>query len=424
MSAADIVGSIGWTLVHFLWQGTLVGCATAVGLTLLRNARPESRYLVACTGLFLCLAWPALELALRLGGDTGSRGDAAVLFAAGLVAGSPIDAGWSVLLAGHLAWIVGTWALCALALAARMALGVFWIERAAAQEHVDPAWQARLERLAAAFGVERAVRLRVVERLASPITAGWWRPVVLVPAALVSGMPAHLLEALLAHEMAHIKRHDYLVNLGQNVVETLLFYHPAVWWISGRIRSEREQIADDHAARILGEPRRLALALSELEKLQFSTHHLAQAANGGDLMSRIKRLVRPESQTLRQALNWKAAIPVLGLAALSVTAFAHAAPGAGPAEAEKPAIADFHSCDRPEYPAESIAQQHTGTVTLGFLVDTKGKVKETKVTRSSGHVALDESARTALAKCTFRPATTKGKPVEAWTAVQYVWTLE
>ena len=91
MSAADIVASIGWTLVHFLWQGALIGCATALALTVLRNARPESRYLVACTGLFLCLAWPALELALRLLGDSGSGGDAMVLFAAGLVAGSPVD---------------------------------------------------------------------------------------------------------------------------------------------------------------------------------------------------------------------------------------------------------------------------------------------------------------------------------------------
>jgi len=420
MSAADIVGSVGWTLVHFLWQGALIGCATAVALTALRNARPESRYLVACIGLFLCLAWPALELALRLNGDTGMRGDAAVLFAAGLVAGSPIDAGWSAVLGEHLGPIVGTWALCAVVLAVRMVLGMFWIERAASQERIDPAWQVRLEQLAARFGVDRAVRLRVVASLASPVTAGWWRPVVLVPASLVSGMPAQLLEALLAHEMAHIKRHDYLVNLGQNIVETLLFYHPAVWWMSSRIRSEREQIADDHAARILGEPRRLALALSELEKRQFSTHHLAQAANGGDLMSRIKRLLRPDVQ----ALNWKAAIPVLGLAALSAAAFAHAAPAARAAVPETSAVADFNSCKRPEYPAESVKQEHTGTVTLGFLIAKNGTVKTSRVTTSSGHALLDEAAQSALVKCRFKPATTKGKPVEAWTAVQYVWTLE
>jgi D-alanyl-D-alanine endopeptidase (penicillin-binding protein 7) len=232
-------------------------------------------------------------------------------------------------------------------------------------------------------------------------------------------MPAHLLEALLAHELAHIKRHDYLVNLGQNLVETLFFYHPGVWWISRRIRVEREQIADDVAARMLGEPRRLALALSELEKLQFSSHHLAQAANGGDLMSRIKRLVQPDTQRL----NWKAALPVLGLA-MGAAVFGHAAPAAKMAEPEKDATVNFTSCERPEYPAESIAAQHTGTVTLGFLVSKDGAVKDTRITRSSGHRALDESARTALAKCSFKPATTKGKPVEAWTMIQYVWTLE
>ena len=419
MSALDIVGSIGWTLVHFLWQGALIGCATAIGLLALRNARPQARYLVACTGLALCLAWPALELALRLRSG-GAKDDAAVLFAAGLVAGSPIDQSWSLFLGEQLGWVVGTWAACALALAMRMVLGMLWIGRAARHERQDPAWQWRAERLAAQFGLKRAVRLRVVEHLASPITAGWWRPVVLVPASLVSGMPAHLLEALLAHEMAHIKRHDYLVNLGQNVVETLLFYHPAVWWISGRIRVEREQIADDFAARILGEPRRLALALSELEKRQFSTHHLAQAANGGDLMSRIKRLIRPDTQTL----NWKAAIPVLGLAAMCTALVAHAAPNAKPVEPDTIAVADFKSCKRPVYPAESIAQKHTGTVTLGFLVSETGQVKEAKVAKSSGHRLLDESARTALEKCSFKPAQLKGKAVESWTKVQYVWTLE
>lgn len=418
MNAADLIAGVGWTLVHFLWQGALIGCATALAMTVLRNARPESRYLVACVGLFLCLAWPALELALRLTGDSGSGGDAMVLFAAGLVAGSPVDAGWAALLADQLAWIVGTWAVCALAMALRMVAGLLWIERAATHERADPAWQARIERMATQFGIGRAVRLRVVERLGSPITAGWWRPVVLVPAALVTSMPTHLLEALLAHELAHVKRHDYLVNLGQNLVETLLFYHPAVWWISNRIRVEREQIADDHAARILGEPRRLALALSELEKRQFSTQQLAQAANGGDLMSRIKRLVRPDTQ----ALNWKAAIPVLGLV-IGAASLAHAAP-TRPVAKDTEAVAKFDTCKRPHYPAESIKLHHTGTVTLGFLVGKNGKVKDSKVTKSSGHVALDEAAHTALTKCTFKPATAKGQPVEAWAAVQYVWTLE
>lgn len=135
-------------------------------------------------------------------------------------------------------------------------------------------------------------------------------------------------------------------------------------------------------------------------------------------MSRIKRLVRPDTQ----ALNWKAAIPVLGLV-IGAASFAHAAP-TRPAAKDTEAVANFETCKRPHYPAESIKQHHTGTVTLGFLIARDGTVKESKVTKSSGHVALDESAHTALTECRFKPATSKGKPVEAWTAIQYVWTLE
>lgn len=137
-------------------------------------------------------------------------------------------------------------------------------------------------------------------------------------------------------------------------------------------------------------------------------------------MSRIKRLIRPDTQ----ALNWKAAIPVLGMAAMCTALVAHAAPSAEPVEPDTIAVADFKSCKRPVYPAESIAQKHTGTVTLGFLVSQAGQVKEAKVAKSSGHQLLDESARTALEKCSFKPAQLKGKPVESWTKVQYVWTLE
>lgn len=243
-------------------------------------------------------------------------------------------------------------------------------------------------------------------------------------------MPAQLLEALLAHELGHVRRHDYLVNLLQNVIETLLFYHPAVWWISRRICSERELIADDIAARLLGEPRRLALALSELERLQFSTHHLAQAANGGDLMTRIKRLLRPDTQ----ALNWRAAIPVLGLAAIcSACAQAPVAPPAAPADAmagaAKPvitrtALIDFNSCERPQYPQAELAAAHEGTVTMTFLTQPDGSVGESKVTKSSGFPALDEAALTALSKCRFRPAMADGKLFQAWVPVKYVWTTK
>lgn len=420
MTLPMFVSQLGWVLLDFVWQGALVGCETALLLLALRNARAETRYLVACSGLLLCLLWPAATLVLRL--SHGADAGAGALPLGPLLAGGATQAdSWRAILQGNLSWMVGAWALCAAALALRMVCGLLWIGRAARRDSGNAQWQARLDRLAHGFGIARGVRLQVVDGLASPVTAGWWKPVVLVPASLVLGMPPQLLEALLAHELAHVRRCDYLVNLVQSVIETLLFYHPAVWWISHRIRVEREHIADDLAARRIGEPRRLALALSELEKLQFSNNKLAMAANGGDLMQRIKRLVRPDTQ----ALNWKAAIPVLGLSAILLVGCAQTPVADSAADAvTTPPLAQFNSCAKPMYPAEALAKRLQGTVTLQFKVETDGSVQDSKVMKSSGDASLDEAARVAIAKCTFTPATVNGKPKAAWAPVQYVWSVE
>lgn len=424
MTLPMFVSQLGWVLLDFLWQGALIGCETALLLLALRNARAETRYLVACSGLLLCLLWPAATLVLRL--SHGADAGAGALPLGPLLAGGATQAdSWRDILQGNLSWMVGAWACCAAALALRMVCGLLWIGRAARRDTCNAQWQARLDALARGFGIARAVRLRIVDGLvdglASPVTAGWWKPVVLVPAALVSGMPPQLLEALLAHELAHVRRCDYLVNLVQSVIETLLFYHPAVWWISHRIRVEREHIADDLAARRIGEPRRLALALSELEKLQFSNNTLAMAANGGDLMQRIKRLVRPDMQ----ALNWKAAIPVLGLSATLLVGCAQTPVAGSAADAvTTPPLAQFNSCAKPMYPAEALAKRLQGTVTLQFKVEADGSVQDSKVMKSSGDASLDEAARVAIAKCTFTPATVNGKPKAAWAPVQYVWSVE
>jgi bla regulator protein BlaR1 len=419
MTINFLVNSIGWTLLHFIWQGALIGCITALALAALRNARPEWRYNAACAGLLACVLWPAAELSLRLQG--GDMVTAQMRFADRLVAsGAGADAasllGW---LQGQLLWIVVCWAICAALLSVRMALGLAWVRRTERSQTTDARWQAAASAMASRFGITRPVRLRVVSDLDSPLTTGWWRPVVLLPAALVAGMPPELLEALLAHELAHVKRLDYLVNLGQNVVEIVLFYHPAVWWISGRIRTEREQIADDMAARHTGDARTLARALSELERIQFSTHHLAVAANGGDLLSRVKRLVRPDTA----ALNWKAAIPVLGLAVACLSVYAHASVRHERSLADHAPMADFSTCSKPDYPADALRNERTGTVTLGFEIGTDGNVVDSRVNKSSGHQDLDQAARDGILKCHFKPGMKGGVPVRSWMQMQYVWTL-
>jgi bla regulator protein BlaR1 len=304
---------------------------------------------------------------------------------------------------------------------------MLWIARTAREGSRDPVWQARLTQMAQRFGISRAVRLCVVAphggALAGPMTAGWWRPVVLVPAALMSGMPPDLLEALLAHELAHVRRHDYLVNLLQNAIEILLFYHPAVWWLSRRIRAERELIADDLAAAHSKAPRRLAQALSELEKVQFSAPAMAMQACGGDLAVRIRRLVQP--QPARS--DWKALMLVLGLATAGLFGAAHATGNANAvneAQTQVNAIVDFSTCAKPEWSQPDLEAGHTGTVHLRFLIAPDGSVTRSQVLKSSGYPGLDQAARVGIEKCHFKASTNHGKPVASWVRMQYIWVLE
>lgn len=331
MNASSWSIALGWALLHFVWQGTLIGAIAATWLAALRGARPQARYAVACAALAACVLWPAWQfwhgLPLIAGGD-------AAVIAGDDVAGLPAMTGvathalhaWQPSLQAQLPALVTLWALGAATLGLRLLAGLAWVGRLQRRTELHPRWQGRLDALAARVGLRRAVGLRVTDDTDSPLAAGWWRPVVIVPTALIAHMPADLLEALLAHELAHIRRHDYLVNLAQHAVEALLFYHPVVWWLSRRIRDEREQIADDIAARALGEPRRLALALQELERFQFDTTPLALAAHGGHLMSRIQRLLRP----IPQVAPWRLALPLLGASALCVVAYAQS-PAPAPA---------------------------------------------------------------------------------------------
>ena len=333
---STLVPALGWALVDFLWQGVLVGVAAYAVLAMLRDARPQARYAVLLAALLACVLLPAAAVLRAVSGTDGATETA---FAAGASV-SPIlfdtgasgGADWRVTVQAYLPRLVSIWSLGAALLALRFALGLAWVGRLRSGGQAPGfAWQARLERIAAAVGLANPPALRLVEGLEGPAVAGWWRPVVLMPAALLARMPADLLEALLAHELAHVRRHDYLVNLLQGAVEALLFYHPVVWWLSRRLRIEREQVADDLALRAIADPRQLARALQCLDQLQAeaandrAAHpHLAIAAHGGQLMNRIRRLVRPRPV----GLHWTAGLPLVAIGVLGLAVYAQAAPRA------------------------------------------------------------------------------------------------
>ena len=315
MSLEFAMTAWGWALLNFVWQGALIGAGAALLLGLLRGASARWRYAVCAASLGLCLGLP-LAQCLNLA-------PADVEFVDELPA-----------LVEQMPAMVTAWALGTGLMLARLALGLAWVRRARRRSTPAPAqWQARLDGLARGLGLRPTVGLRLLPALSGPITVGLLRPCVLLPAALLSRLPVDLLEALLAHELAHVRRWDYLANLLQSVVEALLFFHPVVWWLSARMRAERELVADEISAALLGDSRRLALALHALSELQpQATPTVALAAGGGDLLRRIERLLAPKPQ----ATGWKLALPALLIAA---TSFIVQAKGRDKPDAPEPAPA-------------------------------------------------------------------------------------
>ena len=285
------VDRLGWTLMHFLWQGTLIAALLAIARPFAR--KPAVRYALACIALAAMTAAPFVTFAI-----TGSTS----LAPAGPVAATPNPAPpamfQSYLPASDFwdrifPWLVAGWIAGVMGFSIRLIGGWFAATRLrlTAASAAPPEWQQTLERLAQRIGVSRPVRLLVSGAVEAPAVIGWLRPIILTPAAALTGFPAGYLEALLNHELAHIRRHDFLVNMLQRTAEALLFYQPALWWVSKQIRIERELCCDDLAVAASGDVLTYARALAELESLRPAHASLAVAANGGSLVNRIGRLL-------------------------------------------------------------------------------------------------------------------------------------
>jgi len=295
------VERLGWTLLHFLWQGAAVAILYAMARTRLRSS--QTRYVLGCAALALMMAapvatwkWqapaePAAETAPNRTATIPSFRSIPATPAAPLPA--PVRAAVPARQSTRfLPWVVAMWMIGSLVFWIRLLGG--WAAAAGARARTcrpAPAeWQRRLEALRERVRVSSRVRLMVSAWAEAPLVTGWLRPVVLMPIGALNGMPAEYVEALLMHELAHVRRGDFLVNLLQSVAEALLFYHPAVWWVSGHIRTEREACCDGIAARESGDVLMYASALAELES-QRSGLRMAMAANGGSLADRVARLL-------------------------------------------------------------------------------------------------------------------------------------
>lgn len=347
------IAPLGRALLESLWQGAAIGATAGLALAALRDVRPQTRYAIACIALLACLLAPLSALWRFATADAHIATTTTLATVAEATATTPsflpaARTHGSASFESGLPWIVAGWSVGVLCMLLRLCAGALWVRglRHRATAVVDAAVLRRFEALRLRMRVGAAVRLRAwtddavaslrptVGTLIGPLAAGVLSPVVMLPAALIARMPIDLLEALIAHELAHIRRRDYLVNLLQTLIEALLFYHPAVWWLSRRIRQERELVADDLAARAIDAPRTLARALAELDRLRAEDLRAARnvrdarafpltlslAAHGGSLMSRIQHLVAPK----RPAWSAGVALSLIGMLAIGIACFAYA----------------------------------------------------------------------------------------------------
>lgn len=335
--AEPMMHALGWALLHFMWQGALVALFTVFILRLLGGHSAGVRYAVASAALFLMLVAPIFTAWRAVIGDAAQPmhavNEASFSHGAPSTAGTPrVDAhrspqptaegampnnraATSFPLAAHLnrlnawniavPWLVVAWLVCALALFARVGGGLMMANSLRRAQHlrpIAPEWRAALDQLAQRLNISRRVGASQSPLVRVPTTIGWLRPVVLIPESAFASLSAPQLEAILAHELTHIRRHDYLINILQSLAEALLFYHPAVWWVARQIRVEREHVCDDRAIAMTGSAVAYARALTEIEILCQRVASgglrspMALGAGGAPLLARIQRLVKPARQ--------------------------------------------------------------------------------------------------------------------------------
>ena len=294
------VRRLGWALIHFIWQGALIAVLYAIARY--RVCRPQARYLLACFALLAMTAAPIATFVWD--GPSGSVPAHATVSHASSAPASEwsttplapaVPARYS-LLDEIMPWLVTMWFVGAAGFWLRLAGG--WMVttrmRSTSVRSASPKWQWTLHELSVRIRISRPVRLLTSARVAVPTVVGWLRPVILMPVGALAGLPFEHIEALLAHELAHIRRHDYVVNILQSIAEATLFYHPAVWWISNQARNEREECCDDVAVSITGDAVAYAEALARLETCRPALLSPALAASGGSLEGRIARVLGVE----------------------------------------------------------------------------------------------------------------------------------
>jgi len=385
LSFTAIWTAIGSAVLQFLWQGALIGCVTAALLFAMRKRPAAERCNVAYGALLVSLAvflCSFVQQSDRTIAQTSGGWRSTSAVDASLVEQARSELGANGLIAA-------LWTLGVLVMGVRFVLQNRAVQRLKSRgvAKVEPRWERLFAQLREDLGVDRGIRLLSSTLAEVPMVVGWLSPVVLVPASAFTGLSCDQLRSLLAHELAHIRRKDHLLNAAQAVVEALLFFHPAVWWISKQVRLEREYCCDDSSVQVLGDAKLLAEALAGMEALRLIP--AALGANGGPLMQRITRILGVR-QTPRTAI-WQvpAGLVVAGALALAGNAYTRTASTLQDSSGEKQERRERRHDHEVKEAGEGRHEAH-GKKKLDFEVEAKAIKARIEAAVASGKITAEQ----------------------------------
>ena len=348
----SLVNAIGWTILHSLWQGAIVVIIAALVLSIFKNPSSKLRYNVYASALFALLGSSLLTFCYLQHNNNSSTVDWVVpvevqnenndivelVFLDENVASKTQEAETSVsaffadlsaTANDYMGLIVVLWFLGCLLFSIRFVGGFVYIQRLRKRNTypVEAHWQKKLQFICDKMGLNKTIRLLESASVSGPMVIGHFKPIILFPIGALTGMNPSQVEAILAHELAHIYRNDYLVNILQSLAEIVLFYHPAAWWLSNKMQATREHCCDDLAISLCGDRIVYAKALTKIESLKLQQQQspylaAAFAGNGKEdsLMARIQRLFSPVEKQFNFIDGWVASMMlVIALLAFSWT---------------------------------------------------------------------------------------------------------
>jgi len=310
----QFIYALGWTLLHSLWQGALIAILIAGAMIFLHRYTARLRYFIYSISLFLVaglavITFISAYLSFQPEDDNLVSGKSSAMHVVGSADNirpvyvqersennlSTIIHDTAAYFRTHIPLFVTIWLLGMLAFMLRFLGGYALVRRYRYHRTraVGGEWGQKFRKLAQQIGVRTNVRLLESALVKVPMAIGYLKPVVLLPLGALNGVPALQMEAILVHELAHIRRRDYLMNLIQSLMEAIFFYHPVVWWLSGNIRIERENICDDIAITITGNTMEFAKALTNIQEINLTAPVLAAGLGGKSksrLVSRIRRI--------------------------------------------------------------------------------------------------------------------------------------